>query len=171
MMNMNMGMGGVGTPVGMDGAAGGPSAGSSGPPNQRERHMLNTYIYDYFLKHDMLDCAKALLKTSDVAIDRPQDRTKHEGNMNGVNDPMDTGDDSRNDNFEDAKNVRDLPPAQVPTKAGQTAGGGFLLEWWYCFMDIYFARTRTGGGGSQAAQAYIHQVSRVAMIDEKRSGR
>lgn len=160
MMNMNMGMGGVGTPSG-DGAAG-PSGGPSGP-NLQERRLLNKYIYDYFLQHEMLDCAKAMLKTQpDVAVQ--QDRTKHEGHMNGVDDPMDTGDDSRNDNYDDAKSARDLPAANVAAKTATTSGGGFLLEWWYCFMDIYFARSRTGTGGSQIAQSYIHQVSRVKTI-------
>lgn len=164
MMNMNMGMGGVGTPSGAEGAAGGPSGGSV--QNSQERRLLNVYIYDYFLKHDMLDCAKAMLKTqSDVAVqDRQQDRTKHEGHMNGVDDPMDTGDDSRNENYEDTKSVRDLPAANVPTKSGQTTGGGFLLEWWYCFMDIYFARSGSGGGGSMASRSLIQQVIWVSEV-------
>lgn len=154
MMNMNMGMGGVGTPSGADG---GPAGGPSGQaPGTHERRLLNTYIYDYFLKHDMLDCAKAMLKThGDVAA--PSDRTKHE-HMNGVDDPMDTGDDSRNENYDDAKSVRDLPAAQVSSKTPQTAGGGYLLEWWNCFMDIYFARAGARQG-SQVAQAYVNQVS------------
>lgn len=151
-MNMNMGMGGVGTPSGADGAQGGPSG--QAPGTSSERRILNTYIYEYFLKHDMLDCAKAMLKAqADVAMQ--SDRAKHE-NMNGVDDPMDTGEDSRNENYDEAKSVRDLPSAAVSSKAPQTTGGGFLLEWWQCFMDIYFARNRQG---SQLAQSYVTQVS------------
>lgn len=149
-MNMNMGMGGA--PGGMDAAAG-PAIHPS------ERKLLNTYIYDYFLKNDMLDCAKTLLKStqpSELTLQDPKDRPKSENQMNGVDDDaMDTGDGSRAEMADNAKSTSDLPKPHVPT----TTTGSFLFEWWCCFMDIYFARMKNGQA-TAAAQAYVQQVGR-----------
>lgn len=159
-MNMNnISMPGAGTPAGMDHAAALPRAGSS------ERQVLNTYIYDYFIKNDMMDCAKALLKnpTSEVQFDgnyrhSPSNRPKQETDMNGVDDDaMDSGD--GRENGEDAKNIKDLPPAKVPPHQGS-----FLLEWWCCFMDIYWARNKNSQA-SNAATAYVNNAQvRVPLV-------
>jgi hypothetical protein len=162
-MNMNMNnMGGmVGGAPGMEhGAA--PRGSSAAAYDGRQ--MLNTYIYDYFCKNNMFECALALLKSPDaeVQIDgnfrpspsrRPQ---KHEsdGGMNGIDDEsMDGSDGQRQgDDSDDIKNIKDLPPAKVPT----AISGSFLLEWWCCFMDIYWARAK--GNASVAANAYVSQT-------------
>lgn len=142
-MNMNnMGMGG-----GMETGA---------PPPGTERKLLHTYIYDYFLKHDMLDCAKSMLRAKEAGdINFEKDRTKHEGQMNGVDDDaMDTDNPLRPELIDNAKSVNDLPKAVTPN----SAQGCYLLEWWFCFMDIYFARSKQGSP-SQNAQQYMQQVS------------
>jgi len=123
--------------------------------------MLNTYIYDYFCKNEMFECANALLKAPDAEVQvdnnfrsspsrRPQ-KHENDGNvMNGIDEePMD-GDGQRQDDSDEAKNIKDLPPAKVPT----SISGSFLLEWWCCFTDIYWARTK--GNASVAANAYVH---------------
>ncbi|KAF8540715.1 hypothetical protein BDD12DRAFT_564636 [Trichophaea hybrida] len=161
-MNINMNnMGGmVGGAPGMEHGAAprGSSAAYDG------RQMLNTYIYDYFCKNNMFECANALLKTPDAEVQtdlsfrpspsrRPQ---KHEsdGGMNGIDDEsMDGSDGQRHgDDGDDVKNIKDLPPAKVPT----AISGSFLLEWWCCFMDIYWARAK--GNASSAANAYVSQT-------------
>lgn len=161
--NMNMNLNNIGGVVGgapgMDhGAArGNTGAGFDG------RQMLNTYIYDYFCKNDMFDCANALLKAPDAEVQvdanfrpspsrRPQ-KHENDGNvMNGIDEePMD-GDGQRQDDGDEAKNIKDLPPAKVPT----SISGSFLLEWWCCFMDIYWARTK--GNASIAANTYVNQT-------------
>ncbi|KAI5802429.1 hypothetical protein FPQ18DRAFT_9278 [Pyronema domesticum] len=165
-MNMHMNnMGGmVGGAPGMEhggaprGAQQAVFAGGDG------RNLLNTYIYDYFCKNNMFECANALLKTQDAEVQldpnyrpspsrRPQ---KHEGDggMNGIDDDsMDGNDGQRHgEDGDDAKSTKDLPPAKVPT----TISGSFLLEWWCCFMDIYWARSKMPA--SVAATAYVNQT-------------
>jgi len=162
--NMNMNMNNMG---GMAGGASGMEHGATPRGNTGAgfdgRQMLNTYIYDYFCKNDMFECANALLKTSDaeVQVDRnfrpsPSRRPqKHEndGNvMNGIDEEAMDNDGQRQDDGDDAKNIKDLPPAKVPS----TSPGPFLLEWWCCFMDIYWARAK--GNASVAANAYVNQT-------------
>jgi hypothetical protein len=74
--------------------------------------------------------------------------------MNGIDDEsMDGSDGQRQgDDSDDIKNIKDLPPAKVPT----AISGSFLLEWWCCFMDIYWARAK--GNASVAANAYVSQT-------------
>lgn len=157
----------------MVGAGGGPPGMEQqqqhGPPRTSGaaydgRQMLNTYIYDYFCKHNMYDCANALLKSPDAEVQvdtnfrpspsrRPQ---KHESEGNGMNgiddDSMDGSDGQRTGEDGDEKDIKNLPPAKVPT----TIPGSFLLEWWCCFMDIYWARAK--GNASQAANLYVTQT-------------
>jgi hypothetical protein len=150
-MNMNnINMVGAGTPGGMEHGA--PPRGGS----NNERQLLNTYIYDYFIKNDMLDCAKAILRSpgADILFEgnyRPSPgRPKQEGDMNGVDeDAMDSSDDRQNG--DDPKNIKDFPPPKVPPHQNS-----FLFEWWACFMDIYCARNK--GPASQAANAYVNHA-------------
>ena len=129
------------------------------------RHLLNTYIYDYFCKNDMQDCARALLGTPNAAVmtddsfrpspsRRPQ---KHEpdGGMNGIDDESMDGSDGhrQGDDADDPKNVKDLPPAKVPTGMS----GSFLLEWWCCFTDIYWARSKAHHA-TPLASAYVNHT-------------
>lgn len=149
----NIGMAG-GIPGGMDTGAQQRAAGHS------ERQTLNTYIYDYFIKNDMLECAKALLKnpSADVQHDgnfrnSPSGRPKHEGEMNGVDDDtMDSGD-RQGEDGDEPKSVKDLPQPKVPSLHGSS----FLLEWWCCFTDIYWARNKHTNA-SNAANAYVNNT-------------
>ena len=73
--------------------------------------------------------------------------------MNGIDDDsMDGSDGPRPGEDGEDKDIKNLPPAKVPT----TIPGSFLLEWWCCFMDIYWARAK--GNASQAANAYVTQT-------------
>jgi hypothetical protein len=159
-MNMNMNNMGMGGAPGMEHGANPRSNGNSIFDG---RQMLNTYIYDYFCKNNMFECANALLKApdSDVQVDpnfRPSPsrrQQKHENDgMNGMDDESMDGDGQRQgDDGEEAKSTKDLPPAKVPTGLN----GSFLLEWWCCFMDIYFARSKMSGS-TVAANAYVNQT-------------
>ena len=156
-------MGGMG--MNNMGMAGGAPGMDHAPPRGAldGRQMLNTYIYDYFCKNNMFECANALLKApdADVQVDtnfRPSPSRrgqKHENDgtgMNGIDDESMDSDGQRGDDGDEAKNIKDLPPAKVPT----AISGSFLLEWWCCFMDIYWARAK--GNASAAASAYVNQT-------------
>ena len=152
MNQNNINMAGGATPAGMEHQVPTRSADSE------SRRMLDTYIYEYFIKHDMAECARAMLNcpNADVQMDgnyrpSPDGRPKKEGDMNGVgDDAMDSGD---GDNGEDSKSAKNLPaPKGVPTHPGS-----FLYEWFTCFMDIYYARNKLPGASMQA-NAYVNNA-------------
>ncbi|KAL7623521.1 hypothetical protein AAE478_007204 [Parahypoxylon ruwenzoriense] len=118
------------------------------------RTVLNTYIYDYFLREGMYDCARAMLnseQTLNVTKDSPGRRRDENGNVvgNGVgDDPMDT--DSKDDI--DAKRPPDLPPPNVPTGSDNC----FLYEWFCLFWDMLMAQRNKPGISPQVGQYVSH---------------
>lgn len=145
--------------------AGGPVGGPSPMMNStlaaqqvqsqgNNRTVLNTYIYDYFLREGMYDCARAMLKseqTLNVIKDSPGRRRDENGNIlgNGLgDDPMDT--DSKDDI--DSKRPPDLPPPNVPTGADNC----FLYEWFCLFWDMLMAQRNKSGVSPQVSQYVSH---------------
>lgn len=125
--------------------------------NDNQRGVLNTYIYEYFIRYGMFDCARSLL-SSDQQVNVHKDasgrRRDESGNtVNGSDDAMDT--DSKDDL--DAKLPDDLPPPKLPMPASDTS---FLYEWFCLFWDIYNAQRAKGGNGT-VNQYFSHtQVQR-----------
>lgn len=113
--------------------------------NENQRSVLNTYIYEYFIRYGMYDCARSLLSSDqqvNVMKDGANRRRDENGNLiNGVDDVMDT--DSKDDL--DAKLPDDLPPPKLPMPASDTS---FLYEWFCLFWDIYNAQRVKGGNGT-----------------------
>lgn len=114
--------------------------------NDNQRGVLNTYIYEYFIRYGMYDCARSLLSSDqqvNVLKDGATRRRDENGNViNGVgDDPMET--DSKDDI--DAKLPEDLPPPKLPMPASDTS---FLYEWFCLFWDIYNAQRAKGGNGT-----------------------
>lgn len=107
--------------------------------NENQRGVLNTYIYDYFIRYGMFDCARSLL-SSDQQVNVIKDGVKNGANGVG-DDAMDT--DSKDDI--DSKLPEDLPPPKLPMAASDTS---FLHEWFYLFWDIYTAQRVKGGNGT-----------------------
>lgn len=151
---MNMGMPQMGGPVG------GPIMNNGGQPN--EKILLNTYIYDYFLKHHMYDCAQAILREGEVMTNgsrraspsRRSQKLDADGNImtNGMDDAMENVDGSgprKTEDGEDAKQEFPLPNVQGCPQ------GCFLLDWWVLFWDIFGIRTNQKPGTLQATQ-YLH---------------
>lgn len=112
----------------------------AGRQMQDQRSTLNTYIYEYFLRHQMYDCARSLLASDQqVNVNKEAGGRRENGNaMNGVDDPMDT--DSKDDG--DSKLPDDLPPPKLPMPASDTS---FLYEWFCVFWDIYTAPRAKAG--------------------------
>jgi hypothetical protein len=80
--------------------------------------LLNTYIYDYFLRNEKYDLARAFYQSHKC---KTTPRVKQNGALD-----MD-----KRDNVPD-----DLPVPDVPS---QGPGDSSLLEsWWQCFWDMYF---------------------------------
>jgi hypothetical protein len=113
---------------------------------ESQRGVLNTYIYEYFIRYGMYDCARSLL-SSDQQVNVHKDgagrRRDENGNViNGVaDDPMDT--DGKDDL--DGKLPDDLPPPKLPMPTSDTS---FLYEWFCLFWDIYNAQRVKGGNGT-----------------------
>lgn len=114
--------------------------------------MLNTYVYEYFLKLGCYDLARALLKDDKFEF---KSSSKKDDEMNGLDgDSMDTGGKS------------DIPD-DLPRPAGSNAdpsmqGNGFLYEWFSVFSDLFAAhRNNNKSGNPTPAMQYLfqHQVS------------
>lgn len=102
--------------------------------NDNQRGVLNTYIYEYFLRYGMYECARSLL-SSDQTVNVHKDGSK----VNGAgDDSMDT--DNKDDL--DSKLPDDLPPPKLPMPASDTS---FLYEWFCLFWDIYNAQRQKSG--------------------------
>lgn len=100
------------------------------------RSLLETYIYDYFIRQGMYDCARTILQNNpQIKTDKSQSPGQ---NLNGLgDDPMDT--DSK-DNI-DQKRPEDLPPAAIPNSSTNNI---FLLEWFSLFWDMFNSQKSKG---------------------------
>jgi hypothetical protein len=154
MNNVNMGgMNAMGGPVG--GVMPMNVGGGVRPPMQvndnQQRSQLNTYIYEYFLRNGMYDCARSLLNSEQpikVIKESPGGRRRDE-NGNGVGDEGADGD-SKDDL--DSKRPDDLPAPDVPRECPESC---FLYEWWCLFWDMFNAQ-RGKDNGRNVMQYVTH---------------
>jgi hypothetical protein len=120
------------------------------PGNNDQRSQLNTYIYEYFLRNGMYECARSLVKSDQpmslIKNDSPG-RRRDDGTLG--NGTEDGGDDSK-DNI-DSKRPSDLPEPNLP-KESDTC---FLYEWWCLFWDMFNAQ-RGKGDGRNVVQYVAH---------------
>ncbi|KAL8414562.1 hypothetical protein RB594_005699 [Gaeumannomyces avenae] len=151
MNNVGMAnMGPMGGPVGANMPMMNNGSGPAGP-QKNSRTLLNTYIYEYFLRFEMYDCARAVLN-SDPQLNVKKDKREirdENGNIttNGLgDDPMDT--DSKDDI--EGKRPDDLPAPSLPTSQTDSC---FLHEWFCIFWDILNAQK--GHGASPQVKQYV----------------
>lgn len=138
-------------------AAAAAAASRQHQANDNQRSILNTYIYEYFIRMGMYQCARSLLESDqqvNVLKDGANRRRDENGNViNGVgDDPMDT--DSKDDI--DSKLPEDLPPPKLPMPASDTS---FLYEWFSLFWDIYYAQRAKSGNNTINQYVQHTQVS------------
>ena len=131
-----------------DGSPAMPSNGGS----EQTRVLLNTYIYEYFLKIGMHDVARMLSSQPDKfkiqAAQKPSPGQR-KGEVNGVDsDPMD---------IDKMDLPDDLPRPQLPSNSAQ--GAAFLVEWFGIFWDIFHASRKGGAGPAQ--QYLMHAQVRI----------
>ncbi len=141
---------GGGMPMMNNGAPGG--ARPSMPDNGNQRSQLNTYIYEYFLRNGMYDCARSLLK-SDQPVNVLKDSAGRRREENGVGE--EGGDGESKDDI-DSQRPADLPDPNLPKECPESC---FLYEWWCLFWDMFNAQ-RGKGDGRNILQYVSHtQVS------------
>ncbi|KAF4302131.1 cAMP-dependent protein kinase pathway protein [Botryosphaeria dothidea] len=120
--------------------------------------MLNTYIYDYFLKNHHWDLAR---QVKDVLVintgTAPKPSPGGRRDMNGVDD-MDT--DSKDEMH---KRPDDLPPAAVPSDPSENS---FLFDWWTQFWDIFNAQRQRSKPGSAQLQYLAHTRQQAQLRQE-----
>lgn len=164
-----VGMNNMGGPVGGGGNPNGPmmNNGAPGrmPPNSMsnihpgdsvQRTHLNTYIYEYFIKYEMVDCAKAMLASKQpLNLDKNSSRRRDENGINGVNDDMDT--DSK-DFLMDIKRVEDLPPPMHSAVSEDCPDACFLFDWWSLFWDMFNGQQGKSGSGRENIVPFIQHT-------------
>ncbi|KZF24265.1 hypothetical protein L228DRAFT_266612 [Xylona heveae TC161] len=166
-----------GMPVMNNGAAGVPRPSNASAVGINAQHVntpeisrmqLNTYIYDYFLKNELYDCARALLQSDANLNTTPPTKTspgrrRQDGNVNGVDEnAMDT------DSKDDVKRPDDLPTPNVPPLC---PGNSFLFDWWCLFWDIFHSQRRKPkpSGGGPVEQYMQHTQQQTRMRQEQQS--
>lgn len=138
-----MNMGGMGGPVG--GApppqqnAGTPTNGGGLNANDTAETVkrLNTYIYDYFLRNQHYEIARAMHQsnTMEIFTQPKQSPNQRQNQPNGIDD-MDTD-----------------RPKDLPDPGLQNTEGPFLQDWWFQFWDIY--NGRRNNPSKQSTMGYL----------------
>ncbi|CZT41636.1 related to Som1 protein [Rhynchosporium secalis] len=161
MNNINMG--------GMNPMAGGPVGGgmpmmNNGagarpqpmpPTNNDQRSQLNTYIYEYFLRNGMYDCARSLLNSQ-----QPINVEKHSPGGNRENGTGDEGDGDSKDDI-DSKQPNDLPNPAIPKECPESC---FLYEWWCLFWDMFNAQR--GKGEARSVLQYVNHTQSQSRLKQ-----
>lgn len=162
MANMNAMAGGpVGPAIPMMNNGAVPPPAVPRPQQQIDnKHLLNTYIYEYFLRNEMYDCARAILN-SDPQIklqDGPNTRRDENGNLlgNGVGDG---GMDVDSKDGIDAKRPEDLPQ---PSIANPSMDNPFLYEWFCLFWDMFNAQKGRSSNGQ--VNSYMNHTQVCAYL-------
>ncbi|KAF2139938.1 uncharacterized protein K452DRAFT_58352 [Aplosporella prunicola CBS 121167] len=147
----------TGGPVG-----GTPLMNSGGQRGNDPQTMLNTYIYDYFLKNHHWALARQIKSELMVNTTNQAKPSPGRRDVNGVDDSMDT--DSKDDLD---KRPDDLPLAAVP---GDMAENSFLFDWWSQFWDIFNAQRQRSKPGPQQLQylAHTRQQSQLRQESQQR---
>jgi hypothetical protein len=171
MANMaNMaGMGAMGGPVGVpmpmmnnNGAMPHQPNHQHNQLNGQDRTLLNTYIYDYFMRYGMFDCARAIYANDPgINVKKENDRRDENGNPigNGIgDDPMDT--DSKD--LLDQKRPDDLPTPNLPSAV---PGSCFLYEWFSLFWDML--NSQKGKGSSNHINQYVAHTQQQSRIRQQ----
>lgn len=106
------------------------------------RLKLHTYIYDYFLKTEQFDLARALHNAVEIQHSVQPKQSPDQKGVNGVND-LDK---------DKARRPDDLPLPEVPT---HNLDSPFLFDWWCQFWDLFGAQR---GKGNAATKQYLNNV-------------
>ncbi len=153
MASMNAMGGPVGGPMAMANNNGVLPPQAGGGPRQLQldssRTLLNTYIYEYFMRYKMYDAARAVWNNDpNINVKKEDERRDRNGSLigNGLgDDPMDTDSKDGLDQKPD-----DLPNPNVPTPVPDSC---FLYEWFCLFWDVF--NSQKGKGSSLQVNQYV----------------
>ncbi len=165
MSHINMaGTNGASVPMGtmpmMNNIANGATPRPGGEQDDENTEgRLNAYIYDYFLRKEHFDCARAVMNSGLHMFPALRSR---DNDVNGTDDnAMQT--DPKDE--VDSKRPDDLPPPTVAGGSSDPQAQPFLLEWFGLFWDVYCAQRRKPSATAQAMQFVQHtQVRNSAAI-------
>ena len=144
----------MGGPVGGGIPAMNNGAGAGVRQVNDNRSQLNTYIYEYFLRNEMYECARSLLRSEQpMSLVKDSPGRREEGGNNGIGD--DGGDGESKDDV-DSKRPRDLPAPNLPKDTPESC---FLYEWWCLFWDMFNAQRGKGDGRNVLQYVNHTQVS------------
>lgn len=125
---------------------------------QAHRTMLNTYIYDYFIKEGLYDVARSML-TNESNINILQKDSPGRRDNGAEGDAMDT--DSKDDVN---KRPDDLPAANIPISSDSC----FLYEWFGLFWEMLNGHRLKPGSNNQVAQYINHtQVGLLYQLQQR----
>ncbi|KAK3347228.1 hypothetical protein B0T25DRAFT_297464 [Lasiosphaeria hispida] len=166
MANMNPMGGTVGAPMPMMNNNGAlpPQVGQRHQANDSSKTLLNTYIYEYFIRNEMFDCARQVIQYDpniNVKKESPGGRRDENGNIvgNGLgDDPMDT---DTKDGL-DRKRPDDLPAPNVPNLLPDSC---FLYEWFCLFWDMF--NSQKGKGSSNQANQYVQHTQQQSRLRQE----
>lgn len=117
---------------------GSPAVQASGNSSDGLRPTLNTWVFDYLLKHRHYDIARSVVNDKSYEM-RTENKSspgrRKDGDMNGDGDIMDM-------------NIKDDVPDDLPRPQGWDGdqSSGFLLEWFSIFYDLLQAHRVQAGG-------------------------
>ena len=145
MNNINMNVNGVNPATAMNAMANGTNGinvRNAADSEMEYKTKLNTYIYDYLLKNEQYDVARALHKSSMPIHSTPSAPPRKAKTDDG-------GEDSKDDI--DTKKPTDLPYASnVPTMGSDNS---FLLDWFQIFWEMWMA---AGGKKNMTSDAFAY---------------
>ncbi|KAK4223091.1 hypothetical protein QBC38DRAFT_59975 [Podospora fimiseda] len=126
---------------------------------QDQRVLLNTYIYEYFLRNEMWDCARAILESGSQLNVKKESPGR--GSMgNGINDDaMDT--DSKD--ALDHKRPDGLPEPNMP---GCVSESCFLYEWFSLFWSM-FSHQKGSGPLQQQVSQYVQHTQQQSRLKQE----
>ncbi|KAH3907230.1 hypothetical protein HBI56_183640 [Parastagonospora nodorum] len=125
-------------------------------PSTDPREQLNTYIYDYLLRNDHYQAARAMLESGLKMATGPPQKYSPKNRVNG-------------DSMMEPEPACEMPAPQLPQN--QMAENSFLLDWWVQFWDIYQATKNRGNGPTKGSQ-YVSYTRNLAQVqNEQRNQR
>jgi len=128
-----------------------PKRGNTDP-----REQLNTYIYDYFLRNNHFQAARAMLDSNLKMSTGPPQKLSPKNRTNGM------------DSMEEVPG-EEMPMPTLPQN--QMADNSFLLDWWVQFWDIYQATKNRGSSPSKGGQYVNHTRALAQMQNNQRNER
>lgn len=119
-----------------------PRAGPARQSGQDPSDMLNTYIYDHFLRSGKWDIARAIYQSGMTLQTVPKSSpNRRNGDGNAVNGVDSNAMDTDNKDDSDSKRPDDLPAAKMPQSHPDVS---FLADWWALFMGVFRAQRDNG---------------------------